>query len=243
MPLVAIEHEVAAVILVTRRCRRAAASAAGRLGVRLAQLVFERSTSSTPARLSRARCEALDDADPLDVSLAVERCRRACAAGARPLFRRAQRLRMHADELGGDADHVDRRRSCVLLLRSARRSRAPPRQRRCDRDPAADAPERRDPVPHEEIEEDFPVRRPSRVQCARAMPPPASSCRAASCAAPPSPARRRGRLVQQSSCFAISSAPATARELLLLLVTRFGTWMRRARASPCRSVTRGARDP
>src|SRR5581483_4873964 len=56
------------------------------------------------------RRQPLDDAQPLDVGLAVQAraAGRALRAHEPLVLVEAQRLRVHADELGRDADHVDR---------------------------------------------------------------------------------------------------------------------------------------
>jgi len=79
------------------------------LGVRLAQLVLEPQheldAREVQPELGR---EALDDAQPLDVRLAVQAgaARRARRAHEALRLVQAERLRMHADELGRDADHL-----------------------------------------------------------------------------------------------------------------------------------------
>ena len=70
-----------------------------------------RSTRSTPARLSPSSVVSRwISAQPLDVRVGVEaRVAGGALRAHEPLLLvDAQRLRMHADELGGDADHVAR---------------------------------------------------------------------------------------------------------------------------------------
>ena len=150
MPLLAVEHEVAAIFLV--HFLNVVAQLLLQpldLRVRLAQLVLEPQheldAGEVEADLGR---QALDDAQPLDVGLAVEAraARRALRAHETLVLVDAQRLRMHADELGGDADHVDRavgHHACRPPRADDEDTRATAAATTRDRDPAAEPPERR----------------------------------------------------------------------------------------------------
>src|ERR1700751_499072 len=81
------------------------------LTVRLAQLVLEAQDEFDAGEVeTELGGEPLDDAQPLDVRVRVEPrpARRPLRPDETLRLVHAQRLRMHADELGRDRDHVDR---------------------------------------------------------------------------------------------------------------------------------------
>ena len=111
-PLLAVEDEVAAVVAVyVVHVLLQLPLQLFDLRVRAAQLVLEPQDELDAGEVeAELRRQPLDDPQPLDVGLRVEA--RAAGRALRPdeplRLVHAQRLRMHADELGGDADHVDR---------------------------------------------------------------------------------------------------------------------------------------
>ena len=96
------------------------------LRVRLAQLVLEPQHELDAGEVQpELRRQALDDPQPLDVGLAVEprAAGRALRAHEALVLVEAQGLRVHADELRRDADHVDRAVGHARCSRRERRTR------------------------------------------------------------------------------------------------------------------------
>src|SRR5215207_479176 len=122
-PLVAVEHEVAPVLsmnllhLVAQLALQAIDAR-----VRLLQLVLEAEHELDAREVeTEVGRELLDQLEPLDVEVGVE----ACVAGGplrideALLLVDAKRLRVHADDVGGDADHVARAVVHQLTLRNS----------------------------------------------------------------------------------------------------------------------------
>ena len=107
-----VEHQVAAV-LAMHLVERAAHLLLHPLepAAHALQLVLHREHALDAGEVqSELRRQSLDQPQPLDIPVGVQArvARRALRANEAPLLIDAQRLRMHADELGRDADHVAR---------------------------------------------------------------------------------------------------------------------------------------